>query len=71
MRFKRIRTIADILSKEISKFNEPELKRLIGECQRLSQTNCGWMMYGLKEIVTEIAKCRIRWFKINRKKLKK
>jgi len=71
MRFKRISKIADVLSAEIQKFDETETKKLIGECRRMSQTNCGWIMYGLKEIVTEIAKCRIRWFKFHRNKLKK
>lgn len=70
MSFKRIRKIQDALQFEINPLNESELRKLIGECQRLTKTNCSWIMYGLKGIVIQLAKSQLRWLKIQKEKAK-
>ena len=66
MRFKRIRKIQDSLQFEINPLSDSELRKLIGECQRLTKTNCSWIMYGLKDIVIEVARSQLRWLKIQK-----
>jgi len=63
MRFRRMRKIQDALQSEINLLSESELKRLIGECQRLNEKNCSWIMYGLKDIVFSVARSQLRWLK--------
>ena len=67
MQFKRIRKITKSMRLEIDKLNESELRKLIGECQKLTNTNCSWSMFGLKKIVIELARARCRWLKIQAK----
>ena len=71
MKFKRIRKIEKLLNSELRKLDESELRKLIGECQRLSNTNCSWIMFGLKKIVIELARMHLRWWKIQRNLAKK
>lgn len=71
MKFKRISKIAQSLRNEMDKLDEPELTKLIAECNNLSQTNCGWQMYGLKEIVIEMAKVQRSWLKSPQKAVAK
>ncbi len=66
MRFKRIRKISATTTFEIKRFSESELKKLVRECQGLTTTNCGWIMYGLKEIVIAVAKSQLRWLKLQK-----
>jgi len=66
MRFKRIRKIQDSLQFEINPLSESELRKLIGECQRLNNKNCSWIMYGLKDIVIAVARSQLRWLKIQK-----
>lgn len=66
MRFKRIRKISAITTFEIKRLSESELKKLVMECQGLTKTNCGWIMYGLKEIVIKVAKTQLRWLKLQK-----
>ena len=61
MNFKRITKITDTVKAELDKLDGPELTKLIAECNNLSQTNCGWQMYGLKDIVIEMAKVQRGW----------
>ena len=63
MRFNRIRKIQDALQFEINPLSESELRKLIGECQRLTTTNCSWIMYGLKDIVISVATSQLRLLK--------
>ena len=67
MKFKRIDKFGKAVRAEISKLGEKELKLLIGECRRMTNTNCGWQKYGLREIVTEMAKAQIHYLKIRKK----
>lgn len=71
MKFKRMRKIEKAVSTEICKLGEKELVRLIGECKRMTTTNCGWMEYGLREIATAMARARLRWFKAMNPRLRK
>ena len=70
MKFKRISKLTDTVRAELEKLDGPELTKLIAECNNLSQTNCGWQMFGLKDIVTEMAKCQRNWLAIQKKKAK-
>ena len=63
MRFRRMRKIQDALQSEINKHSEPELRKLISECHRLTQKNCSWIMYVLKEPVIAVAQAQLRWLK--------
>lgn len=63
MTFKKIRQISKVTIAEIDKLSNSELEELIQECHQLSSTNCSWVMYGLKDIVIELAKCQIKWLK--------
>lgn len=66
MKFKRMAKIQDAISLELNKLGERELTHLIGECSRMTTTNCSWISYGLREIVTELAQAKIRWFKVRK-----
>ena len=67
MKFKRIRKITESLRTEIDKLDKSELTKLISECRKLTTTNCGWVMYGLKKLVIGIAKSQRKWLEIQRK----
>lgn len=67
MKFKRMNKIQKAVREEVDKLEEKELTRLIGECSRMTSTNCCWMEYGLRKIVTEIARAQIRYLKIRKK----
>ena len=71
MRFKRISKIRDSLQFEINPLSDSELRKLIGECQNLTKTNCEWIMYRLKDIVIEVARCQLKWLKIQKDLAKK
>lgn len=60
MRLARITKIADLLVSEISKLDASELKKLIRECQRLTNSNCWWVIFGLKRLVIDYAKILLK-----------
>jgi len=64
MKFKRMDKIVKVVRVEIDKLEQKELNRLIGECTRMTTTNCGWMSYRLRKIVVEMARAQIRYLKI-------
>ncbi len=70
MRFKRMNKISEVFQAEISKFDKTELMKLKRECQGLTPTNCGWIMYHLRGIVLEVAKCQLYTLKIQAKQAK-
>ena len=57
-----------LLTDELMKMSVPELKRLIAECRNLTDTNCGWQTYSLKDAVIEMAKAQLYWCKIHKNK---
>lgn len=66
MNFKRMKKIEDAVMSEIDKLSESEKMLLVGECQRMSITNCGWIMYGLKGFVIQVTKAQLRMLKIKK-----
>ena len=70
MRFKRMNKISEVFQSEISKFNKAELTKLVRECQGLTPTNCWWVIYGLRGIVLEVAKCQLGTLKMQAKQAK-
>ena len=67
MHFKRIYKIEAAVIKEIGILDEKELALLIGECERMTDTNCSWIGYGLRKIATEMARAQIHTLKIRKK----
>ena len=65
MKFKRISKIVEATRAEVDKLSEKELTLLIGECGRMTDTNCGWQGYGLRKIVTEMANAQRRYLRIS------
>lgn len=61
MIFEKMELIQKKMLLEIDKHNASELNELIDECQNLTDTNCPWMMFKLKDIVIRAATSRLYW----------
>ncbi len=61
MRFKRVRKFQNIVIKEIDKLGVQDLRILARECGNLTTTNCSWIMYGLRELIKDMAENRIKF----------
>jgi len=55
-KFKRLRKISMLFDDSISTLSDDELRKLIRECRNLTQTNCWFLLYELKDIVIDRAK---------------
>jgi len=52
--------IADLVYEWIQERSEEELHNLIPECASRTETNCGWVAYGLRYVVRELAENELR-----------
>jgi len=59
---KEISKIAQSVWRAIERLNESQLKALIGECENLTETNCWFLDYQMKDIVSNLAVERLRAF---------
>lgn len=51
---KTINKIAEILWDNVEKLADKELKKLIKECSILTETNCWFLEYQLKDVVSNL-----------------
>ena len=60
VRFKRIRHISEVFDDSISKLSDDDLRKLIRECKKLTDINCWFLLYELKDIVIDRAKSYLK-----------
>ena len=53
MRYPLTAKVADAFNSVISGFSDTELRRALAECDRMTTTNCSWIVYGLRGVIRE------------------
>lgn len=48
--------LADLIWDKIDQQTDDGILEIISECEKLTTTNCGWVAYGLKDLVLAISK---------------
>lgn len=62
-RFEIAEKLADSLHSEMLKLSDSDLKNLIRQCGKMTDTNCGWRAFGIKDVVSDMAKFAIAYEK--------
>lgn len=52
--------LADLICAKLNQQTDYHLLEIIGECEFRTTTNCGWIAYGLKDIVSAVAQNMLR-----------
>jgi len=52
---KSLNSISNLIWKYLGECNATELKRIISDCENATKTNCFWVDYQLRKVVSEIA----------------
>ena len=65
-KFKRIRKICEDFDKTIEGLSDDELRKLIQECRNLTQKNCWFLLYEMREIVMDRAKAYLHTHRVIR-----
>jgi hypothetical protein len=48
------------IQKKLNFMTDKELLKLIKYCNKLDTNNCGWIDYGLREIIKELCKLKLK-----------
>jgi hypothetical protein len=48
------------MNDSLQKFDRAELELIISTCKRLTDTNCSWISYAVRDAVQNLAKNRLR-----------
>jgi len=64
------RKLTGSLLDEIHKLNSSQLRCLIRECEKMTQTNCLWACYWLKDVFIKFAKDRLSEKRVLNRKIK-
>lgn len=51
--------LGGLLWDKLDQQTDARLREIIAECESLTATNCGWVAYGLRDIVARVAKDRL------------
>lgn len=55
-KFYNLRKIATMITDTITNCSEEELKQLLEQCRNATSLNCWWLVYKLKDVVSELVK---------------